>query len=276
MRRRRSSPCSLALRHLDDNSLTSWAWVLEGRNLFGLWALHLAAICAALVLSRRALPDRWRLPAAVLAAFAAGVALAGEPEVVIDASRYFVQAKYLELFGPSAFFRDWGGALPAWTDLPLPAFLYGMIFRLCGEHRLPQQIFTAGLFALTAFATARIGGLLWGARTGARGALLLLAIPCLLVQVPLLMADVPAMAAVTAALWGLLETLERRGAWRVAAAALARRRRASRQVLDLGAARCGRRDHPAARGAAGSLGSGWSGRGRRRRGRARTGALRAR
>jgi hypothetical protein len=71
------------------------------------------------------------------------------------------------------------------------------------------------------FATARIGGLLWGARTGARGALLLLAIPCLLVQVPLLMADVPAMAAVTAALWGLLETLERRGAWRGAAAALA-------------------------------------------------------
>jgi len=214
-------PLLIVLRHLDDNSLTSWAWVLEGRNRFGLWALHLAAICAALVLSRCALPDRWRLPAAVLAAFTAGVALAGEPEVVIDASRYFVQAKYFELFGPSAFFRDWGGALPAWTDLPLPAFFYGMIFRLCGEHRLPQQIFTAGLFALTVFATARIGGLLWGARTGARGALLLLAIPCLLVQVPLLMADVPAMAAVTAALWGLLETLERRGAWRVAAAALA-------------------------------------------------------
>ena len=214
-------PLLAALRHLDDNSLTSWAWVLEGRDLVGLWVLHLAVICAALLLSRRALPDRWRLPAAVLAAFAAGVALAGEPEVVIDASRYFVQAKHLELFGPSAFFRDWGGAVPAWTDLPLPAFLYGTVFRLCGEHRLPQQIFTAGLFALTAFATARIGGLLWGARTGARGALLLLAIPCLLVQVPLLMADVPAMAAVTVALWALLETLERRGAWRVAAAALA-------------------------------------------------------
>jgi len=214
-------PLLLGLRHLDDNSLTSWVWALEGRDSLGLWALHLAAICAALILSRRALLERWRLPAVVLAAFTAGVALAGEPEVVIDASRYFVQAKYLELYGPSTFFRDWGSALPAWTDLPLPAFLYGMIFRLCGEHRLPQQIFTAGLFALTVFATARIGGLLWGARTGARGALLLLAIPCLLVQVPLLMADVPAMTAVTAALWGLLETLERRGAWRVAAAALA-------------------------------------------------------
>jgi len=214
-------PLLAALRHLDDNSLASWAWVLEGRDLAGLWVLHLAVICAAVILTRRALPDRWCLPATVLAAFTVGIALAGEPEVVIDAARYFLQAKYLELFGPSAFFRDWGGALPAWTDLPLPAFLYGMIFRLCGEHRLPQQIFTAGLYALTVFATARIGGLLWDARTGARGALLLLAVPCLLVHVPLLMADVPAMAAVTAALWGLLETIERRGAWRVAAAALA-------------------------------------------------------
>lgn len=214
-------PLLAAVRHLDDNSLTSWAWVLEGRNLAVLWVLHLAVVCAAAVLSRQALPDRWRLTAAVLGAFTAGIALAGEPEVVIDASRYFVQAKHLELFGPAAFFRDWGGALPAWTDLPLPAFLYGMIFRLCGEHRLPQQIFTAGLFALTAFATARIGGLLWCARTGARGALLLLAVPFLLVQVPLLMVDVPAMAAVTVALWALVETLERGGARRVALAALA-------------------------------------------------------
>ena len=196
----------------------------------------------------------------MLAAFAAGVALAGEPEAVIDASRYFVQAKHLELFGPSAFFRDWGGALPAWTDLPLPAFLYGPVFRLCGEHRLPQQVFTAGLFALTAFATARIGGLLWGARTGARGALLLLAIPCLLVQVPLLMADVPAMAAVTVALWALLETLERRGAGRVAAAALALAAallaKYSTWVL-LGAAFG---IDPAARGAAGQVGGGRPGR----------------
>ena len=214
-------PLLAALRQFDDNSLTSWAWVLEGRNRLGLWALHLAAVGTALVLSRRELPGRWRPAAAVLAAFTVGVALAGEPEVVIDASRYFVQAKYLELFGPAAFFREWGGALPAWTDLPLPAFLYGTVFRLFGEHRLPQQIFTAGLFAFTVFATARIGGLLWGERTGARAALLLLAIPCLLVQVPLLMADIPAMAAVTVALWGLLETLEHPGARRVAAAALA-------------------------------------------------------
>jgi 4-amino-4-deoxy-L-arabinose transferase-like glycosyltransferase len=214
-------PLLASLRHLDDNSLTSWAWVLAGRDLVGLWVLHLGAICAAVVLSRRTPPERWRLPAVVFGAFAVGVALAGEPEVVIDAARYFVQAKHLELFGPAAFFRDWGGALPAWTDLPLPAFFYGSVFRLFGEHRLPQQLFTAGLLALTACATARVGVLLWGAATGARGALLLLAVPCLLVQVPLLMADVPAMAAVTVALWKFLETLERGGAPQAAAASLA-------------------------------------------------------
>lgn len=214
-------PLLAALRHLDDNSLTSWAWVLAGRDLVGLWVLHLAVIIAALALSRRVLPGRWRLTAAVLGAFAAGVALTGEPEVVVDASRYFVQAKHLELFGLAAFLRDWGGALPAWTDLPLPGLLYGAVFRLFGEHRLPQQIVTAGLFALTAFATARIGALLWGAAVGVRGALLLLAIPCLLVQVPLLMADVPAMAAVTTALWLFLESLERGGVARAAAASLA-------------------------------------------------------
>jgi len=214
-------PLLASLRHLDDNSLTSWSWVLMGRDLVGLWVLHLAALCAALVLSRRALPVRWHLPAAVFGAFAAGVALTGEPEVVIDASRYFVQAKHLRLFGPVAFFRDWGGALAAWTDLPLPAFLYGVVFRLFGEHRLPQQTLTAGLLALTVFATARIGGLLWGAAIGARGGLLLLAVPCLLVNVPLLMADVPAMAAVTAALWMFLETLEHGGAVRASSASLA-------------------------------------------------------
>jgi hypothetical protein len=214
-------PVLVALRRFDDNSLTSWAWVLAGRDLAGLWVLHLAAVCAAALLSRRALPDRWGLPATVLAAFATGVALVGEPEVVVDASRYFVQAKHLALRGAPAFFRDWGTAVPAWTDLPLPAFLYGLVFRLCGEHRLPQQVFTAALFALTAGATARIGGLLWGAATGVRGALLLLAIPCLLVHVPLLLADVPTTAAVTVALWALLETLEHAGARRVALAALA-------------------------------------------------------
>jgi hypothetical protein len=214
-------PLLAALRDLDDNALASWSWTLAGRDVVGLWVLHLLVVGAAVLLSRRGLPERWRLPAVVGASVAAGAALAGEPEAVVDAARYFVQAKHLALSGPAAFLRDWGGAVGAWTDLPLPAFLYGLLFRWFGESRWVAQAFTAGLLGLTALATARIGGLLWGAETGARAALLLLAVPCLLLQVPLLMADVPAMAAVALAVWGLLAAMERGGAPRVAAGALA-------------------------------------------------------
>ena len=195
--------------------------MLEGRDLVGLWLLHLAAVAIALALSRRAVTERWRPAMAALAAFAAGVALHGEPEAIVDASRYFVQAKHLAQHGARAFLHDWGGELPAWTDLPLAPVLYGMTLRLAGEHRLAIQLLTAGLFALTVYATARIGALLWCDETGIGAALLLLAIPCLLVQVPLLMADVPAMAAVTVALWAWFALLERGGAARFAAAALA-------------------------------------------------------
>src|SRR5512137_324111 len=111
-------PLLAALRHLDDNSLTSWAWVLEGRNPVALCVLHLAVVAAAAVLCRRAPPERLRLPGAVLAAFAVGLALSGEPEAIVDAARYFVQAKHLTLMGVAGFLRHWGGSIPAWTDLP--------------------------------------------------------------------------------------------------------------------------------------------------------------
>jgi hypothetical protein len=214
-------PLLVALRHLDDNSLTSWAWVLEGRDVVGLWVLHLCVVAAAWLLCRRQAGVRWRLPLVALAAFAAGAALAAEPEAIVDAARYFTEAKYLALHGARAFFRDWGAALPAWTDLPLPAALYGTAFSVFGEHRWTPQIVTAALFAATACATAGIGALLWDAATGVGAALLLLAIPCLLVNVPLLMADVPAMAAVALAVWALLALAARGGTPRLLAAAVA-------------------------------------------------------
>ena len=168
-------PLLAALRHLDDNSLTSWAWVLEGRDLVGLWVLHLAVVCAALLLSRRASRPVASPPGGARRVRrrrrAGRGARGGDRRLAL-----LRPGQVSRFFGPVAFFRDWGGALPAWTDLPLPALLYGAVFRLCGEHRLPQQLFTAALFATTAFATARIGGLLWGGG-GARGALLLLASP---------------------------------------------------------------------------------------------------
>lgn len=214
-------PLLAALRSLDDNSLTSWSWALAGRDLAGLWALHLAAVAAAWLLSGLTVPRRLTVPALAAAAFLAGIGLSGTPEGIVDASRYFVQAKHLELHGPGPFLRQWGEGIPAWTDLPLVPFLYGLVFRHLGEHRLAAQALTAGLFALTAIATARIGRLLWGDGTGGRAGLLLLAAPCVLVNVPLLMADVPTMCAVTLALWAFLALLDRGSLPRAAAAAAA-------------------------------------------------------
>lgn len=211
-------PVLAALRGLDDNSLTPWGWILEGGSLAGLWALHVAAVALALLLARARLPPGLAAPATAGTALLAVLALAGGPEAVIDASRYFVQAKLLAREGAGGFLRGWGSEVPAWTDLPLVPFVHGALFRVLGEHRAVAQVVGAACLALTTLATAGIGRRLWGGSTGALGGLLLLAAPGMLVQAPLLMADVPAMCAVAAALWALLAALDRGGAARCAVA----------------------------------------------------------
>ena len=208
--------------------------------------------------SRRALPVALAPPRgrAVFAAFAAGLALAGEPEVVIDASRYFTQAKQLELFGPSVFLPRLGRRTarldrPAAAGVPLRVGLSPLRRAppaAAGLHR--RSLRADGIRDGAHRRTAR------DARAGARGALLLPPTPCLLVQVPLLMADVPAMSAVTVAFWAFLETLERGGARRIAVSALALAAallaKYSTWVL-LGG---GLWVHPASRGAAQQMGLG--------------------
>ena len=187
---------------------------------------------------RHALPAGVGRARRVLAAFVAGVALSGEPEAVIDASRYFVQAKSFARGGWEAFCGA-GGANPR-LDRPAAAgaaVRRGLPSR--GEHRLPRQLLSAALFALTAAATAGIGRLLWGADRRARP-LLLLAIPCLLVHVPLLMADVPAMAAVTGRS-GRCSTPSGAAGRRASPRPRRRSGGADREVLDVGPARRGRR-----------------------------------
>jgi len=207
-------PLLAALRHLDDNSLASWAWVLEGRDAVGIWILQLGVVAAAALAAAHRVPRRAWIPALAAAGFLAGLApaLAGEPEGVIDAARYFTQAKYLELHGPRAFLGAWGAAVPAWTDLPLPGLFFGSLFRAFGEHRAVAQLATAGALALCVVATARAGELLGDAEAGARAGLLLLAAPALLLNTPLLMGDVLATSAVALALWGLLAAAEGRRA----------------------------------------------------------------
>jgi len=122
-----------------------------------------------------------------------------EPEVIVDASRYFTQAKHLELDGLGGFVRGWGREIPAWTDLPLVPALYGFVFRTFGETRVAVQAFTTLLFAGTVLLAFRTGKALWDEEVGFAGGALLLAIPYLLTQVPTMLVDVPTMFFLTLA-----------------------------------------------------------------------------
>lgn len=208
-------------RAADDNRLTSWRWVFADVQVASLAALLAFGILLAYALRRVALPPRHAGVWLLAASFAVGTAFWSEPEVIVDTARYFAQAKYLALYGSGAFVEAWGRELPAWTDLPLVPFLYGLIFRLAGEERIYIQAFTTLLFSGTVVLTYRIGKELWDETLGFYGAALLLAMPYLLTQVPLMLVDVPAMFCVTLAALAGIKAFKLGGTGWIAAAAAA-------------------------------------------------------
>ena len=208
-------------RTADDNRLTSWQWVFAGADAARPVALALGAIAVAFALRKLPLPPRGAGIWLFALSFAAGSAFWNEPEVIVDAARYFAQAKYLALHGIGAFAEAWGGELPAWTDLPLVPFFYGLIFRFAGEERLYIQIFTTLLFSGTVVLTYRIGKELWDDTVGFYGAALLLGMPYLLTQVPLMLVDVPAMFLIALAEFTAIKAFKLGGAHWIAAAVAA-------------------------------------------------------
>ncbi len=220
--------CALALvpllyvgRSVDTNTFTSWRWVFSDGGMVRVFFLLLPALLCAYALSSLVLPGKHGDFFLFILALAAVLPLWTEPETVIDASRYFIQAKSLKELGVSSFFREWGHSIDAWTDLPLLPFLYGLVFSLLGEARVYIQALTSTLFALTAVITCRIGETLWDRETGLQAGLLLLGIPYLLTQVPLMLVDVPTMFFLTLAIYAFLQALEKGGILRIAASALA-------------------------------------------------------
>ena len=166
-------------------------------------------ILAAWLLSRLSLGERY--PSFLLfgSSFAVAACFWSEPEVIVDASRYFAEAKYLEVYGVGFFLREWGRAIPVWTDLPVVPFFYGLIFKVFGESRFYIQIFTSLLFALSLVLTYQVGKRLWDADTGFYAGLLLLGIPYLYSQVPLMLVDVPSMFFLLLAIFSFLSALEK-------------------------------------------------------------------
>lgn len=211
-------------RRFDDNALLSWQWVFGASGPF---IYFLALVPALLVASmavgayRTSLPRQLHDPLLFFACYAAAAALWSSPEVNVDASRYFTQAKHLELYGVTFFFREWGRGIPAWTDLPTVPFLYGLIFRFAGESRAFIQALNALLFALTAVIAGRIGKTLWDEDRGWYAGLLLLAAPYLLIQTPLTLVDVPTMFFLTLSVHLFLRAIEAGGMLRAAAASVA-------------------------------------------------------
>ncbi len=198
-------------RSLDDNRLTSWQWTVTGVDALTILFALVIGIFLAYLLSTVSLQVRKPAIWLFIASFSISTIFWGEPELIVDASRYFVQAKYLELYGVGYFFKEWGGDIAVWTDLPLVPLLYGLVFKYFGEYRTGIQILNTVLFSGTVVLTYLIGKALWDETIGIYGGILLLGIPYLFTQVPLMLVDVPAMFFFTLALFTTIMAIRRGG-----------------------------------------------------------------
>ena len=198
------------LRHLDDNRLTSWQWLMDGQQIFILSLLLTGILLFCWHIRVNALRINMPLGLFVLA-FLIGMVFWTEPEVIIDSARYFTQAKHLSQYGVVYFIREWGVSIHSWTDLPLVPLIYGFVFKVFGESRLVIQLVTLSMFAGTVVLTYYIGKTLWDDMTGFYGGILLVGMPYLLTQVPLMLVDVPSMFFLTLAVWATLQVIRQTG-----------------------------------------------------------------
>lgn len=205
-------------RSFDDNRLTSWQWAFAGLNTGWAFAVLLSGIGASYLLSKAPLPGPVGL---FVLSFALAALFWREPEVIVDASRYFTQAKHLELYGTGYFLRQWGRDIGAWTDLPLVPFLYGLVFRYVGESRIYIQLLNSLMFSLAVALTSMVGRDLWDDRVGRSAGLMLLGMPYLYTQVPLMLVDVPSMFFLMLSVFTFNRALSRGGALSIAFASAA-------------------------------------------------------
>ena len=201
------------LRQFDDNRLTSWRWVFGHVDVLPVaLAICVCAILAALVSAYRSPTPR----VLALLAFALGAFFWSQPEVIVDSSRYFTQAKHLSQYGVMFFLAQWGGAIEPWTDLPLVPFIFGLGFKLFGESRLVVQMITTSAFAGTVWLTALSARELFRREgEGDMGVLasgFLLSIPYLYTQVPLMLVDVVCMFFLVLGFFSFQRALDR-GGW---------------------------------------------------------------
>lgn len=200
-------------RAIDDNRLTSWEWVFDGANVPIFFLLIAAGILTAYLLSKITLAGRGRFFFLFVSSFLICTFFFEEPEVIVDASRYFAQAKHLEIYGLSDFINEWGRGIEAWTDLPLVPLIYGLIFKFLGESRLFIQILNSLFFSSSILLTCHIGRLLWDEDIGFAAGVLLMGIPYVFTQVPLMLVDIPAMFFLTLSVFAFLKAVRQGRGW---------------------------------------------------------------
>lgn len=207
-------PLLYIARSIDDNTFTSWRWVFSETGILRIFFFIAIAILCSFFLSRLPLPEPFSYIFLFALSFTVIMPVWKETEPVIDASRYFVQAKLLKEYGINFFIREWGHKIDAWTDMPLLPFVYGLIFKYLGETRVYIQIFNTLLFASTSALAYFIGKTLWDEETGFHAGLLLLGIPYLLSQTPLMLVDIPTMFFLTLSIYAFINALNKGGyAW---------------------------------------------------------------
>ncbi|MDX1776211.1 MAG: glycosyltransferase family 39 protein [Desulfobulbales bacterium] len=208
-------------RHLDDNRLTSWNWAFAAVSPPLFTILLILVLGLAILLSGASFYESKRRLGLFVAAFIMSAAFWSEPEVIVDASRYFTQAKHLQLYGVQYWAGQWGREIFAWTDLPLIPFLYGLVFKFFGEQRIFIQVLNTVFYSFTVVLTFQLGKSLWDEDLGYWAGLLLLGFPYLYTQVPLMLVDVPTMFFFMLAVVSCFEALEKGGIGRIGLAAFA-------------------------------------------------------
>ena len=204
-------PILYVLRFLDNNTLTSWRWVFTEINPGFLFLYLIPLLLLAAWLSKSSIPDRFPSLFLFSAGFMSTAFLWSEPEMLLDASRYFLQAKYLSENGLGFFWKEWGHGIAPWTDLPLVPFFYGILFKLFGEFRFVVQLFNSLLFGLSLVLTYHVGKTLWDDETGFHAGLLLLGIPYLPTQVVLMLVDNTTMFFMILTIYAFIKSMQKGG-----------------------------------------------------------------
>ncbi|MBU2560048.1 glycosyltransferase family 39 protein [archaeon] len=202
-----------AFRYFDNNALTSMYWVFMAVDARVVFLFIVFGVLFSYGIAKTSFPEVNQAAFLFALSFALGALFWRSPETIMDTSRYFIDAKMMNEFGVLYFIREWGHAVPAWTDLPAGPFFYGLIFKIFGESRLAIQVFNTTLFSLTVVLVYKIGERQWSRSVGFYGGLLLLGFPYIFSQVPLMLVDIQTMFFLTLVIYACIEAMER-GTWK--------------------------------------------------------------